>query len=675
MNYLGKVDKCFKASQEDISMPKQSASWIKPPQERVLQVFAFDPSLNLDIEMAVLNSMFLHVPWEKLSIGPVGEYLEVVDIDPPSGSVYLPVDLDNPVLLVQDGLAPSEGTPQFHQQMVYAVVSRTIQNFERALGRLALWSPSTEGGNLKYVQRLRLYPHALREANAYYHPAKKAILFGYFPASIRNAGANLPGGMVFTCLSHDIIVHETTHALLDGLHPYFGEPSNPDVLALHEAFADIVALFQHFSYPEILRNQIAKTRGDLTSENLLAELAQQFGQAMGGRGALRSAIGKKEEDGSWKRSVPDPSLIQTTFEPHKRGSILVAAIFDAFLTVYQSRTADLLRIATAGSGILPAGNIHPDLVNRLADEAARISQHILNMCIRALDYCPPVDITFGEYLRAVITADYDLARVDKEGYRIALIESFRRHGIYPSGVRNLSEESLLWHPPEDELFRYKFFAGNLAEIRKFSGIENRYGVTREGIFNYDLGFRQIIRDFWFADLAKNATQKELKGFRKSLHLYLSQAKGDNLASIVLENGLPALEVTSVRPAYRIGQNSLTVTDLVVEVHQSRRGYLDSELQRKVDNGELHDIDPDFIFRGGATFLISTETGETRYVIGKRVGSNNRLERQQTYLRDGVVDHSLQATYFGNPITNYFIKGNKQVNLFAILHRSGLNEDV
>ena len=54
-----------------------------------------------------------------------------------------------------------------------------------------------------------------------------------------------------------------THALLDGIHPRFNEPTNPDVHAFHEAFADIVALFQHFTYPGVLRDQIARTRGDL----------------------------------------------------------------------------------------------------------------------------------------------------------------------------------------------------------------------------------------------------------------------------------------------------------------------------------------------------------------------------------------------------------------------------
>src|SRR5262249_47763420 len=120
---------------------------------------------------------------------PVGEYVEVIDHDPASRCFYEPVDLNEGFILAEDGLMPSESNPQFHQQMVYAVTMRTIRNFERALGRLALWSPRrrrTPSGLVEdFVQRLRIYPHALREANAYYSPEKKALLLGYFPASIQ----------------------------------------------------------------------------------------------------------------------------------------------------------------------------------------------------------------------------------------------------------------------------------------------------------------------------------------------------------------------------------------------------------------------------------------------------------------------------------------------------------
>ena len=146
--------------------------------------------------------------------GPVGEYLEVVDVDPASDRFYEPVDLDDPRLLLQDGLAPSEGNPQFHQQMVYAVAMRTISSFEEALGRPVLWA--SPPGRYEYVPRLRIYPHALRAKNAYYSPDLSAILFGYFPAESSLTDTTAPGTLVFGCLSADIIAHEMTHALLDG---------------------------------------------------------------------------------------------------------------------------------------------------------------------------------------------------------------------------------------------------------------------------------------------------------------------------------------------------------------------------------------------------------------------------------------------------------------------------
>ena len=190
--------------------------------------------------------------------------------------------------------------------MIYAVAMRTIERFEHALGRKALWTPrmirNQEGVVVRteYVQRLRIYPHALREENAYYSRARMALLFGYFRATDEHTGTTLPRSQVFCAVSHDIIAHETAHALLDGLHPRFHEGTNPDVHAFHEAFSDIVAMFQHFTIPEALLHQIKRARGDIQQETLLGQLAVQFGVASGRQGALRSAIGRKDKDGVWR---------------------------------------------------------------------------------------------------------------------------------------------------------------------------------------------------------------------------------------------------------------------------------------------------------------------------------------------------------------------------------------
>ena len=177
----------------------------RPPSRRRLQIFAVDPGASNRLATAFINKTVIDIPWEgeataatrsagsvreegeatpakALGPGPVGEYVEVVDLDPASGMAYPPIDLNDPYLLAECGLSPSEGNPQFHQQMVYAVTMRTIEAFESALGRRVLWAtkrtereeknPSTGKVEKKYkeeyVQRLRVYPHALRQANAYW---------------------------------------------------------------------------------------------------------------------------------------------------------------------------------------------------------------------------------------------------------------------------------------------------------------------------------------------------------------------------------------------------------------------------------------------------------------------------------------------------------------------------
>lgn len=392
------------------------------PVRRPLKIFAFDPMLG----RAARNRISIDVPNEPLAPGPVGARLEVIDYDASNRLVYPAVDLNDPAVLMAGGLDPTEAEPRFHQQMVYAVGSRVIENFERALGRR--WA-------FRGNDPLRIYPHAFDGRNAYYHSKLKALLFGYFRADPDDPGPNIPGQTIYTCLSHDIVAHEMAHAMVDRMREHFLEPSNPDTLAFHEGFADIIAILQHFSFSGLLRETIAKQRTDLRTPGPMLELASEFGFATGRRSALRSAL---DPD-----AAPDAQLYNATVEPHGRGSVLVRAVFDAFFSTYQARIADLLRISGEGAAT-SEHELHPDLVGRVADEAAKTAQNVLTMCIRAFEYLPPVDVTYGDYLRALVTADFEVVPDDPLEQRNALIEAFRVRGIVPRGVGSLALNALLW---------------------------------------------------------------------------------------------------------------------------------------------------------------------------------------------------------------------------------------
>ena len=599
-----------------------------PPNRRV-RVYAADPSLSSRLDTAGSNEVTLKIRWEGLEKGPVGEYLAVDDLDA-ANKRHTPVDLDDPRLLAQDGWSPSEGNPQFHQQMVYAVAMKTIEHFERALGRPVLWRPRPNEKNRSddsgFVKQLVVRPHALRQANAFYSPVEVALLFGYFEASADDPGDHMPGSRVYACLSHDIIAHETTHAILDGMHRRFNEPTNLDVLALHEAFADIVALMQHFTIPEVLTQEISKTRGNIESESMLGSLAVQFGFATGGRGALRNAIGRIE-NGVWKRFVPDPSDLQKRLTPHSRGAVLVAAVFDAFIAIYNSRIADLLRIYTGGTGVLESGAIHPDLVNRLAEEAAKSANHVLNMCIRALDYLPPVDVTFFEYLRALITADFDLVSDDRHRYRVAFVEAFRRRGIYPINLdsttsdipRTLSADTLRWQG----LDASRFPRAMRAELWK------QYLGVIEGLKRYaDACLYLDDREALF-----NATREQ----RRKLHDQLVVAF-KAVPAFAVELGLdPAqtFEVHELRCAMRTDSDGRHIPQIVVALTQSRKVKPDKDSST-----------PTYIFRGGSTLVVDLSISEVKYRIVKNIESESRKERTAAFIRESEAD-PLRALFFSH----------------------------
>lgn len=582
---------------------------LTPPARRPLKIFAFDPMLGRTAD----NKITIDIPNEEgLRPGPQGNRIEVIDYDGPNKRFYPPVDLNDPAILMQGGLEPTESDPRFHQQMVYAVTMKVIENFEQALGRKLKFR------KFRNRSRFRLFPHAFQGANAFYDPREKAVFFGYFRADQKDPGPNLPGQTVFTCLSHDIIVHEVTHALVDRLREYFNEPSNRDVAAFHEGFSDIISIFQHFSFPGILRSTIRETRGNLRSPTPLVTLAQQFGYATGEGQALRSAL--DNSDTPEKLGAPDPKLYKSLSEPHELGSVLVAAVFEAFFTTYQKRINDLIRIATGGTGRLPDGDLHPDLVARIASEASSTSQSILTMCIRAFEYLPPVDITFGDYLRALVTADYELAPLDPVGQRACIIEAFRKRGIFPKNVNSLAEDSLLWGQAPDDLEKLP------EDVRRQIMLEAQFFKPLSSPRKQQ-PTEQDYRD------QEEASSAEAEQINNSFIPALTEYAERNAAKLGLDpdTAKHKIKVQGFHSVFRVAPNGHLLVELVAQFTQT-------DVRQQKEFGGLP-------LRGGATVVASSD-GQVRYVISKplpscdpsaalpevkRKEAKSRLEAQREFL--------------------------------------------
>jgi hypothetical protein len=347
-----------------------------------------------------------------------------------------------------------------------------------------------------------------------------------------------------------------------------------------------------------------------------------------------------------------------------------------------------LRIATGGTGMLPEGALHPDLVRRLADEAGKIAQRVLTICIRALDYLPPVDVTFGDYIRGLITADHDLAPDDTRNYRIALIGAFRNRGIYPRDVRTQSVESLRWRPPDDaEQGLLQALLPPLAVLRVIADAHEFAGGDRFGEQGWqamtaprDLGASQMIdvpamseqllQAYRHAAARRRGLDDSLERAsrsggalpegrrRREEHLrerqfawFLHQclytqarreiAPGDRERvtrelGIDLFNDNLKFEVHAVRPATRVRPDGRTKTELLVLITQ--RAMRDLAVASEwSDRPDLR-----YRFRGGVTLLIDPETGAIRYAISKSIYARGRQARQEEFLTDRLEREGLHA---------------------------------
>jgi len=217
-------------------------------------------------------------------------------------------------------------TDQFDAVHAFAVVRLTLTMFQRVLSRADKSAPLPWAWNSgSNTDPLQVFPHGLPNVmNAYYSRSDRALKFGDF---VPTGGA----GRVFTCRSFDIVSHETGHAVLDGLKPkWIQNSAPPQTGGLHESFGDLTAIFLALSQLDQVEAVIAQTKADLHDKTFLADMAEQFGLALGRPNGLRNADN-------------DLKLSEAGNEVHAISQVFTGAIYDILADIFAFERAPGLR--------------------------------------------------------------------------------------------------------------------------------------------------------------------------------------------------------------------------------------------------------------------------------------------------------------------------------------------
>lgn len=345
--------------------------------------------------------------------GPVTKRVAILNFDPETGALspgvpFRPANgkdaggyvIKNPADL---------NSVDFNQVSVFATVLETIYMFEEpdTLGRPLIWA--FDGPQLLVI------PRAGEWANAFYERETRSLQFFYFESESN------PGKPVFTSLSHDIVSHETGHAILDGIAPDLYNCISPQALALHEAVADLTALIQALRIAPLRDAVLSQTGGDLKGRTAFSKVAEEFGRASdSGSDALRSLFNKRTlnpKDRS-KDEFGIPNRVPRN-EPHDLSEVLSGAFYSVLIKIFEETKKKKE----------PNGKKYS--LNKALWVAA---ERLKRMIFRALDYLPPGEVSFADYGRAIIAADQASHPNEKRERQWICDEFVKRHMITGTGA-------------------------------------------------------------------------------------------------------------------------------------------------------------------------------------------------------------------------------------------------
>jgi hypothetical protein len=433
-------------------------------------------------EKSKLGIEMIEVGWEPgLTDGPTSARITVEDRYESESGTHTPApakwDAREHRFVDAQGqpIAPMLNNDQFHQINVWAIAQRILDFYEdfTVLGRPVPWGFN---GN-----RLIIKPHATtQESGTYYDPVTKSLEFAYFHGR---------ESTIYTCLSHDIVAHETGHAVLDGIRPHFSDSWTLETLAFHEFVADLTAIMSALRNNYVRKIFIAYLEKDLPEKDFLAKIGEEFGKAISNSDFIRTAHNKVTMDDvyRWQRERPEDAV-------HNSSQVLTGLIYDLLLKVYQGYRSRKHKPEAA---------------------AWHATRRLTQMALQPLDFLPPVDVTFNDYAEAFLVRDELLDPEDQHGYRPFFRElCSKRHIQAPQEGQRPKRPYNLANPPVDGLLAsrtsaYAYIHANREALRipaKQDVVVDVYAAKKVDRTFFRLPQEIIVQYLWKEDVLLKGKQ-------------------------------------------------------------------------------------------------------------------------------------------------------------------------
>ncbi len=349
--------------------------------------------------------------------GPLTDTVAILDFDPLSSALDKRAHFNKGKIVgwfeddrkrkIRDYTKEEIYSPAFMQASVFATVLKTLDLFYKKKDPYSRSGESTKtgksAGNQNSVEygenclgrpltwafnapQLLVIPRAGEMANAYYQRDSHSLQFFYFPLEKK------PDKIIYSCLSRDIVAHETGHAIIDGIAPHLMDAASPQSLAIHEALADIIAMLVAFTSRELTSRILNKQNGSIKGVSAISTIAEEFGQACGHRDGLRNLVNQKNlnpkdhQNGVWRA------------EPHALSEVLSGALFNLMVNIHEQLTDELKEQPFYQKRKKPRYSASGFALQKAINRFVR-------MTFRALDYLPVGCVSFCDYGRAMIAAD------------------------------------------------------------------------------------------------------------------------------------------------------------------------------------------------------------------------------------------------------------------------------